>query len=98
MPRPSCTIDWWYEGYRQVWLYRSEDLPIDTFNAFCREVAEASQRVETVDTLTTAIKAVANACCLVVRTYPGPSRFDLGDTFRVGVFKEAPPEWPPAEG
>lgn len=98
MPEPTLTIPWTYEGYRAVWLYQAKDVPNDAFEVFGRGVGEASQRAETVDDLAAVIEDVATAQDLVVRQYPGPSHIDPTRlTFRVGVFKEAPVEWPPTE-
>jgi hypothetical protein len=97
-PEPQCTIEWFYEGYRAIWLYHRDDMPLDAFQAMCVEVAQGSETAETIDDLTAVIERAAAAHKLVVRVYPGPSQADPArQTFRVGVFTEAPPEWPPAD-
>jgi hypothetical protein len=96
-PDPQCTIEWFYEDYRAIWLYHRDDMPVERFEALCREIAEGSQHAETIADLTAVIERAATVHDLVVRTYPGPSRADpLRQTFRVGVFLEAPFDWPPA--
>lgn len=97
-PEPQCTIEWFYEEYRAIWLYHRDDVPIETFEALCREIAEGSETAETIADLTAVIERAATTQDLVVRMYPGPSHEDpLRQTFRVGVFTEPPVEWPPAE-
>jgi hypothetical protein len=97
-PEPQCTIEWFYEGYRAMWLYHRDDMPVDRFEALCREIAEGSQSAQTIADLTAVIERAAASQSLVVRVYPGPSHSDpLRQTFRVGVFLEAPSEWPPAD-
>jgi hypothetical protein len=97
-PEPQCTIEWFYEGYRAIWLYRRDDVVLDAFQAMCVEIAHGSETAETINDLTAVIEGAAMAHNLVVRVYPGPSHADpLRQTFRVGVFTEAPPEWPLAD-
>jgi hypothetical protein len=97
-PEPTYMIPWTYDGYRALWLYQAGDVSDDAFEAFSRAVGDASLNAETVDDLTAAIEEMATSHSLVVRQYPGPSHSDpLRNTFRVGVFKEAPTQWPPTE-
>lgn len=97
-PEPQCTIEWFYEAYRAIWLYRRDDVPVDRFETLCREIAEGSGTAETIADLTGVIERAATTHNLVVRAYPGPSHSDpMRQTFRVGVFTEAPPVWPPGD-
>jgi len=93
---PSCRIDWFREGYRQVWLYDGTKGSTEEFVDFCADVAAAIENADTLAALSDAIDEVAGRRSLVARTYPGPSHWDpLRLYVTVGVFAKetAPKGW-----
>jgi hypothetical protein len=90
MSEPNCTIEWFYDGYRSVWLYDGTKGSA-RFRDFCHALGLASGDAKSVEALTTAIERLAADTNLHVRVYPGPGHDDpLRNTFRVGVFVEPP--------
>jgi hypothetical protein len=93
MLEPSCTFEWFHDGYRSIWLYDgTKDDP--RFNHLCHAVGHASAEATSAEALTDVIERLAGDANLHVRVYPGPGHDDpLRDTFRVGVFTEPPVNW-----
>jgi hypothetical protein len=99
MSEPTCTIEWFHEGYQSIWLYDGTEG--DTrFEDVCYAIGLASADADSVTALSDAIERAATDAKLHARLYPGPSHADpLRNTFRVGVFTEPPAEWaPPDDG
>ena len=76
LPKPSCKIDWTYEGYRQVWLHDGTKASPDHLHALCRDLAWAIQDAETFPALQDAIERFAAGRNLRAEVFPGPSHAD----------------------
>lgn len=87
MAEPSCKIEWFYEGYRAVWLYDGTGMSAEDFREVCIEVAHAIEGAETVPDLTAAIEQAVARHKLGANVHPGPSHLDpLQQHVTVGVF------------
>jgi hypothetical protein len=96
MAEPNCKIDWFYEGYRQVWLYDGADLSPDVWRDYCVAVAKAISAAETVEAVSDALDQLSAEWDLVAQVHRGPSHSDpVANTLRVGVFEQGsePPTW-----
>jgi hypothetical protein len=96
MSEPNCRIDWFYEGYRQVWLYDGLDMTGEEWADLCAAVAEAIQDAHAIEALSAAIDATLQPRGVVAQLYPGPSHSDpLRNTVRVGLFRNGhePRSW-----